>query len=262
MEIATVKQGGFDVSVHGRTPWLDLNIVTEVICNDEYGLMQLKAAMGDVETILDIGGHVGTFGLFAKALWPNARLIAVEPDPSNHTLYVKNLSQNGFLGPTDHVLLGAVGYDPASSFLVHSPSTTGGHLMRTKAEAEKYISEGYRFYNRITDDQVNLFTIEDIMEQCGLEQVDLAKWDCEGGEVDAFKNISLDAASKFRFMVGEYHLWKARSDAPASYDEQNTYLRPPLFYCTRFWRMVKRKFPHLNFYYKHNSLGLFQAWPK
>ena len=80
----------------------------------------------------------------------------------------------------------------------------------------------------------------------------MAKWDCEGGEVDAFLNMNEETRDKFRYMVGEYHLW----------NDDTKYLKCPKFFCTTFWRDVKRRFKHLKWNYKENRLGLFQAWPK
>ena len=122
--------------------------------------------------------------------------------------------------------------------------------MKTKEEADSYVNRKYRFYNRIVDDEVKLITVEELLKD--LPHIDLAKWDCEGGEVDAFKNMSYQEAAKFRFMVGEYHIWAENTD----------YLRPSLFDCIHFWRQVKKKFPHLNWTYKEKPLGQFQAWPK
>ena len=109
-----------------------------------------------------------------------------------------------------------------------------------------------RFYNRILDDKVELWTVERILKEFNLDAVDLAKWDCEGGEVEAFKSMSDDAASRFQFMVGEYHIW----------DENGRYLKPDIVDCMKFWRAVQRKFPRLMFKYQHKALGLFQAWPR
>lgn len=250
METTVVRHSGYDLCVRTRTPWLDMNVATEVIDNDNYRLNELKDIISP-KVIVDIGGHIGTFGLVCKTLWPDARLFAVEPDPENAYLYRQNMELNH--PNSDVVILNrAIGYDPKRSCLVHSPSTTGGHVMCSRNEAEKYVQEGYRFYNRIIDDEVKLITIKEICDTYDIKQIDLAKWDCEGGEVDAFMNMTDMEAEKFRFMVGEYHLWS----------EGSRYLKADLFTTIRFWRKVKRKFPHLNFDYRENRIGLFQAWPK
>lgn len=254
MDIAKVRHCGFDIACRVQKPWLDLNVVTEVIANDSYGVRDLYDGLGPdgVQFILDVGGHIGSFGLLAKSLWPNAMLIAIEPHPENYYLYGENLAING-LTRHSHVVHAAIGYDQSCTCLVNSPSTTGGCVMRRKDEAQQYIDEGYRFYDKILDDDVPLITVADIVRRFGIDTFDLAKWDCEGGEVDAFKYMTRDEASRFRFMVGEYHIWS---------EEQRRYLKRDKFAMYRFWRMVKRKFPHLMFGHKYNTLGLFQAWPQ
>lgn len=252
MHITQVNYAGFRWNIRVPTPWLDLNIITEVIAKDDYKIRQLRDCLGNsVKTILDIGGHIGTFGVFAKSLWPEAMLIALEPDPDNYRLYIKNLEINGLLDGKCKVLNAAIGYDPKCKFLLHSPFSTGGAVMRTEKEAAQYLAEDYRFYNSVTDPDVKVWTIEEICKMHKITVIDLAKFDCEGGEIDVFKNITKEAAARFRYIVGEYHIW----------DEKSRYLKADLFDCIRFWREVKKKFSHLNFEYKDNRLGLFQAWP-
>lgn len=257
MEVARVKHGGFNVNVRLSMPWHDLNILTNVICKDEYRVKDLKEVIGDrVETILDIGGHIGGFGLLAKSLWPDARLIAIEPVKLNCELYIKNLKDNGFWDNSCYVLQAAVGYDPERTCVVNSPRTTGGFVMRTKDESETILRQRAAYYDKVVDENVKSLTIEDIFEMFNIKKVDLAKWDCEGGEVDAFNNMTDETASKFRFMMGEYHSW----------DGHDKYLKNDLFGLILFWRRVKRKFAHLYFNYEKigglNAIGLFQAWPK
>lgn len=249
METTQVRHCGFNINCRTFAPWLDLNILTQLIGCDEYGINELNQVAVDVKTILDIGGHIGGFGLIAKSLWPDAYLIAVEPNPDNHALYVKNLKENGLYDKC-RVIQGAVGYDKDKTTLIHAPSTTGGDVILSKEEAEKYVREDYRFYNSIDVENVKIYTIEELTD--GIEVIDLAKWDCEGAESDCFKNITKECALKFRFMVGEYHLW----------GKDGLYLKASKFDCYEFWKMAKRKFNHLNFSYKGKSLGLFQAWPK
>ena len=245
MDVTRIRHSGFDINVRVNTPWLDMNVATEVIDNDQYRLIELKDVGLEPKVIFDIGGHIGTFGMMAKKLWPKARLFAIEPDSENVHLYRLNVKDA-------EILHGAISYNKNKTYLVRSPTTTGGNILCPPQEANKYVMEGYRFYDYITHKKVELYTIEKICKQYNIETIDLAKWDCEGGEVDAFLNMTDAEAEKFRFMVGEYHIWA----------QENRYLKGDLFWTIKFWRKVKRKFPHLNFDYKENRLGLFMAWPK
>lgn len=228
----------------------DLKIISEVIAKDEYNIEELADCI-DPKVILDIGGHIGSFGVYAKSKWPDALLIAVEPYKESAQLYRKNLKNNG-LQKNSYVINAGVSYDKNRTCLVNSPNTTGGYLLRSKLDATLYSQEGYRGYNGIADDSVKTITIEEICKKYDIDTIDLSKWDCEGGEVDAFMNMNLETRKKFRFMVGEYHLW----------NDDTRYLKCPMFYCHNFWTQTKRNFKHLNWNYKEDRLGLFQAWPK
>lgn len=250
MKITQVTQSGFEWNVRLANGFEDLKVVSEVVAGDSYNLEELADCI-DPKVILDIGGHIGSFGVYAKSIWPNALLVAVEPCRESAALYRKNLKANG-LEKKSYVLSAAVSYDPNRTCLVHSPMTTGGHLLRSKIDAEIYTTEAYRGYNSIESYNIKTITIEDICEKYDIDKIGLAKWDCEGGEVDAFLNMKPETREKFEFMVGEYHLW----------DDTTKYLKCPKFFCYTFWRDVKRKFKHLKWNYKEDRLGLFQAWPK
>ena len=261
-----IKQNEFVWNIRTLTPWLDINIITEVVSNDQYALWDLQTAV-NVKTILDVGGHIGSFGVLAKSMWPEAELIAIEPSALNCELYERNLKDND-LWRNCQVIRGALGYNPDYNCLVHSPSTTGGAVMRPKKEAQAYINQGYRFYNKIEDDNVKIYTLEDL--SCDWGVVDLAKFDCEGGEVDALQHVSDECAAKFRFIVGEYHIRKVPEyiskvgDTDYFLKAPTGYLKAPLFENQRFWRNVRRKFKHLFISHEgdYRRLGLFQAWPK
>ena len=250
MDSTQVQQSGFKWNVRLPNGFEDLKVITEVVTDDVYNIEELSGCI-DPKVILDIGGHIGSFGIYAKSKWPKARLIAIEPCRESAQLYRKNLKDNG-LSKNSTVITAGVSYDPNMTCLVHSPGTSGGHLLRSKLEAEVYATESYRGYSGIDDYKVKLITIEDICEKYDIDVIDLAKWDCEGGEVSAFLNMNPETRQKFRFMVGEYHMW----------NKDTRYLKCPRFLCYTFWRDIKRRFNHLNWNYKEGRLGLFQAWPK
>src|SRR5271154_1216058 len=58
----------------------------EVVTHDCYRLKKLPFIP---EIIYDMGSNVGCFSLFAKSLFPNAKIIAVEPDDENYSHYLR-----------------------------------------------------------------------------------------------------------------------------------------------------------------------------
>jgi FkbM family methyltransferase len=204
----------------------DLAIINEVFERDCYELRLLSLLMPNVRTILDIGGHIGTFGLLAMRCWPGARLIALEPNPLSCELYKKNLASNGIDGAT--VLCEAVSYDPSCIVLMEADSSTGGCILKSAGDAAALSAAGPRAGQetyRILEQTVKCTTVEELSIRLGLSQgIDLGKWDCEGSEIAAFERLSPQAAVLFGAIVGEYH-----------FDEG----------FAAFAELTRRAFPHL-----------------
>lgn len=59
---------------------------------------------GPIE-IVDLGGHVGMFGVWARARWPGCRITSVEADPENAAVCERTIAANGAQG--DWNLIGA-----------------------------------------------------------------------------------------------------------------------------------------------------------
>ena len=45
-------------------------------------------------TIVDLGANVGYFGAFAMAEWPEASVVAYEPDPKNAAVHARTIALN------------------------------------------------------------------------------------------------------------------------------------------------------------------------
>lgn len=245
-----VYMHGFEINIRVETGYQDINVISDCLGGDCYGLKELSKKIKP-KIVLDVGGHIGAFGLCAKKYWPDCKLIAVEPCRNSCKLYRRNLEDNNFEGI---VLNKGISYNPKRNKLLFASRTSGGHVLISEEEAHNYINTQHRKYeDRIED--VETITVEELTKDINV--IDLAKWDCEGAEIDAFRKMKDETAAKFRTMVGEYHLWgdgkKILQASPL--DEMD------------FWRKAKRKFPHLlwswtNMVSEIDKYGKFQAWPK
>lgn len=241
---------GFEINIRVETGYQDVNVISDCLGGDCYGLKELSKKITP-KTVLDIGGHIGAFGLCAKKLWPDCELIAVEPCRSSHELYCRNLEDNELTGT---VLRKGVCYNPDRNKLLYASRTSGGHIVVSAEEAKDYVDSQYRAYEERVDD-IETITVEELIKD--FDVIDLAKWDCEGAEIDAFRKMKPETATKFRTMVGEYHLWG---------DGKRVLEASPLDEM-RFWDDARRKFPHLLWSWtgvvgKEDKYGKFQAWPK
>ena len=59
----------------------------------------------DVESVLDLGANIGVSAIAFLTTFPNARVVAVEPDPENHRICSQNLAA---YGTRARAILGAV----------------------------------------------------------------------------------------------------------------------------------------------------------
>jgi|GEM_PF-3511869 len=249
--ITYIEQNGFRIYIRLDRSYQDVKIINEVISGDVYQVEELAHLLQNnpPKVILDTGGHIGTFGLLCKRFWPDAFLIAFEPTKESAWLYRLNMNENGFTGYS--VNKKAVSYDPECTCLLEAARTTGGAILCSPESASDLAHRHFREYNVIRN-HLTTTTIEKVIKDYDLTQIDLAKWDCEGSEIKAFENMSPEAASVFRYMVGEYHI-----NVP--------YLRASPIDWINFRKMTKRKFPHLFWNYEiigDSGLGYFQAWPK
>jgi len=261
MDVVKVEIDGLKICTRADKHQQDMNVIGEVIYRDDYLLSKLAKIISSPEVILDVGGHIGTFGLLAKHYWPDSKLIAIEPNNTSCALYLKNMEVNNF--NNYHVLNKAISYNAAATCLIQSSDATGGALVRTKADAEKIVSEGIRDRRRrvlekpgdltITSSKVQTITVEEIVRDFNIEKIGLAKWDCEGAELDAFRNMSDDVTCLFKCMVGEYHI-PSRQGEPLCGSYQDY---------VNFCDLIEKRFSLLELLTsKTYPLGRFWAFPK
>jgi FkbM family methyltransferase len=167
----------------------DTAIIQEVFTDDAYQLKKLKVRAPILGGILDIGGHIGSFAVFASALWPDSEIITVEPDDENFSL----LEMNCVKYKNVHPLFGAVvGEDekewkflPYHEYPPHATNTGGGRMS----------IDGSR--------DVPLFHIQELIAGKGVQ---LVKIDCEGMEGSILKSArKAGLLGSLPYICGEYH---------------------------------------------------------
>lgn len=167
---------------------LDLNVYHEVITGDAY-LMSVIQSVYMPTVVVDVGAHIGTFSMLAKKIWPNSKLIAVEPEPDNFELLSANLS--GY--PDVHVVHGAVAYKE-NKILYIGKTATGGNYM---------FDQNYGYNKELyykADYEISLLKLKDIAPD-----VDCLKMDCEGGEYEIFECEDPNFLGGITMTLGEYH---------------------------------------------------------
>lgn len=118
------------------------------------------------ETIVDAGANIGLASVYFANRWPDAWIIAIEPDPENFQILLENVRQYPRIIP-----LQAAIWKKSERLNIFSPGDAWA--IQTK-EAR--------------DGSVQGFTIHDIMKVHGLQRIDFLKMDIEGAEREVFES--------------------------------------------------------------------------
>ncbi|MEJ2033866.1 MAG: hypothetical protein P8Y63_12705, partial [Deltaproteobacteria bacterium] len=92
--VQTVFYGSTRVNFRGQ----DTQALREVFVDREYDFLADFLGSVQAPSILDIGAHVGTFGIWAYGLNAKARIVSIEADPQTFQLLSQNaaaLIRNG-----------------------------------------------------------------------------------------------------------------------------------------------------------------------
>lgn len=178
-------------------------------------------------TIVDIGGGIGEYTLYAALAHPDNRVVAFEPTPSSFTLLQENLQMN-------HV-------NNVQALQQAVWSEDGEVLIDTASAEPSQFTSGAQAAGGVA---VPAITLQHALQNLELEQVDLLKLDCEGAEYAILFNTQPETLRRIRRIVMEYH------DIPAGnhHNELVTYLQ------AQGYRV--ETYPN----YVHSHLGYLRAW--
>jgi FkbM family methyltransferase len=151
----------------------------DIFLDDCYGLK--KISKSDVKIILDIGGHVGFFSLYARSIFPEALIHCYEPNPRLKT-FIENQSTIGKF----KVFMEAVGL------------SSGRISLESNEDSVQTISK----VNEMGT--IPLTSFKDCLKRLN-GKVDLLKLDCEGAEWGIFKE-DLHVWQDIKHICMEYHL--------------------------------------------------------
>jgi FkbM family methyltransferase len=203
-----------------RHPLFDMWVLDEIFRNRAYALpalveKRLRSLDGPVR-VLDLGGHVGLFGLWFRTAFPDARFTSYEPDPENVAVLRNTVRVNQLDDTWTVVEAAASTADGEATFVSDGPlSQLAGtpDALRDEHATLAAIFPFLRGQRLLTPREVTVRTL-DVMP--ALAECDFLKLDIQGGEwpllTDArFKNVSASA------LVIELHPQAAPVDEPLAW---------------------------------------------
>lgn len=141
-------------------------------------------------TIVDLGAHIGMTVVYFKICYPNSRIVAYEPEPSNFGLLTKNVEENQLTGVT--VYNQAVA-PKSGSLELHVPTQEKG--WRSGAGI---IPRGWRGVQETVPLKVEAVGINEVLQN----RIDLLKIDIEGME---YEMLGMADLTKVDQLIVEVH---------------------------------------------------------
>ena len=158
-------------------------IFKDVVVQDSYLIRDLPK---DIDFIVDIGANIGVFSTYARYLFPEARIVAIEPDKDNYLNLTNNLKDL-------YVSCRNMAYGDGRDLFLKD---NGGGVQTF--ENESVNSDSY---------MVKSFSLKDIFETNNLETNKnyVIKLDCEGGERFLLNNNDNDIIRNCQHFCMEIH---------------------------------------------------------
>lgn len=172
-----------------RHNWIDAWIVEEIFSRGIYeppAEVSPHLPQSSELRVLDLGGNIGLFGLFALRRWPSASVTTFEPDPANLDALRRNHAESGW--QKRWALIEEAAAAEGGSLVFVSTGTGNSHAASTSDHLP-------------TNGTVEV-PAQDVLPL--LAGVDLLKIDIEGGEWPILLDSRFGGSGP-RVVVAEYH---------------------------------------------------------
>ena len=181
-----------DLKIKIRKNSTDLIALTHVWLIGEYQRKKFEIKNNDV--IIDVGGHIGLFSLYASQFCKTGSIFTFEPMPENFQLLSENIKSNHL----DNIHIFNLAVSNSNSFVkLFLNEDDAGHSM---------FSESLKSVN------VDSTSLKQIFDDNNIECCDFLKLDCEGAEYEIIKNLPSEYFRKIKKIVIEYHMADTHPD--------------------------------------------------
>lgn len=186
-QIAKLKVRGIPTPLFCRPSRSDHRVLFHV-----FGRHALEIPLQDTpRLIVDGGANVGYASIYFANRYPDAQIIAVEPDAENCALFRMNCSAY----PNIELIQGGI-WSSSADLVIEDSSVRSWSFRLVETSSEKNHIKG--------------FTLADILQRSGKQHIDLLKLDIEGSEEQLFSWDCSDWIGHVENMAIEPHGQRAR----------------------------------------------------
>lgn len=169
------------------------------VFQDEYQVDVLRSH--PVRTILDIGAHVGSFTVLCHHYWPDARIVAVEPHPESFELLVRNTRHIS----KEKLTLVNAAVGPETGRCILSSPVSHSRVSEYVPEVWEAIEPRHSDFG-LQVDSISPNDLWQLLNEVGIDEIDLFKLDCEGAEYLIISEFSaLGHMHRIGWIRGEWH---------------------------------------------------------
>jgi FkbM family methyltransferase len=170
----------------------DLMALINVWAVEEYSNEEFKIKNND--TVIDIGGHIGLFSLYASEKCKSGKIFTFEPVKENFDLLKENIKINNIKNIYPKNIAVSNNNSNITIFLSNDQS---GHGMYKKTSKSRNIKST---------------NLEEICLENEIKNCNLLKIDAEGAEFEILENINEKIIEKIKNIILEYHIFEKNSN--------------------------------------------------
>ena len=157
-----------------RIPSTDIPMYQQVFIDQEYDFL----VKTQPKVIIDAGANIGLASIYFTNKYPDAKIIAIEPEQSNFELLKENIAPYPNIIPIQAAL-----WHKNEEINLIDPGLGKVGFMTEKKNPSKSLPGN-------TCQIVEAITIDKIMKDYNLEKIDILKMDIEGAEREVFSDTS------------------------------------------------------------------------
>jgi FkbM family methyltransferase len=152
---------------------MDLSVAINNLI-EEYSFMSIDYSTRGI--VIDAGGFIGTSAIMLSQIYPNLKIISIEPSKLNFNLLLLNVSKYKNIIPMHRAL---VGNNSTKSIYLHGRKTGNwGFTTISNSKLE----------NRHKHEKTETVTVNKLLKRHRADRIKFFKVDIEGGEVDLLES--------------------------------------------------------------------------
>ncbi|MCL5733622.1 MAG: FkbM family methyltransferase [Patescibacteria group bacterium] len=194
----------FNKSFYGISYQESIELINDVIASDQYSA---KKYLSERSVVIDAGGNIGTFSVFAANLSPNGYVYAFEPVKKTFELLKKNTHHYHQI----KCINAGLGENRSVKKIFINNKSTGGSVFEDSPfyTGTSDAGQGGRF------EEAEIMTLDYFVYENKISQVDFIKIDTEGYEANVLRGAK-ETIQKFRPVIAmsAYHNQNDKKDLP------------------------------------------------